>query len=469
MSGTLPHVVILGGGFGGLSAARALAKAPVRVTLVDRRNHHLFQPLLYQVATAALSAPDIAVPIRRVLRRQANATVYLAEVERVDVAERRVILDDRLDHGSLSYDYLVVATGASHTYFGHDEWEAWAPGLKTVDDALEIRRRILLAFEAAEREPDPARRAEWLTFVVVGAGPTGVELAGALAEISQRTLARDFRNFDPRTARVVLVEGMDRVFPAFPPDVSEKALEHLRELGVEVRTKAMVTRVDAGGVEIGDERLASRTVVWAAGVEASHLGASLGAPTDRAGRVVVEPDLSVPGHPEVFVIGDLASVAQPDGENVPGVAQGAIQAGKHVARNLQRTLRGEAREPFVYKDKGYLATIGRSKAVGLVGRTQRRVSGLVAWLLWAVIHVTFLIGFRNRLMVLLEWAWAYATWQRGARVIVEERDHHASGSAHDDARARAARLPVPPPEHLELRPEDAEPRVRAQSQPPPRE
>ncbi|MCA8940944.1 MAG: NAD(P)/FAD-dependent oxidoreductase [Planctomycetes bacterium] len=406
----LPHVVILGGGFGGLNAARALRRAPVRVTLIDRRNHHLFQPLLYQVATAALNPGDIAYPIRSVLRGQPNARTLLGRAERIDVENRRVVLAD----GVVDYDYLVVATGATHSYFGNDGWEPWAPGLKSVEDALEIRRRVLSAFEAAEREPDPAHVAELLTFVIVGAGPTGVELAGALSEIGRHTVARDFRTFDPASLRVLLLEGADRVLPGFPPDLSAKAASQLDRLGVEVRTSARVTEIDARGVSIGDERVAARTVLWGAGVQASPLGASLGAPTDRAGRVRVEPDLTVPGHPEVFVIGDLMHLEQA-GEPVPGIAPAAIQSGKYVAKAIRARIRGERPKPFRYFDKGALATIGRAAAVARIGRLH--IAGFVAWWLWWLIHVAYLIGFRNRLVVMLGWAWQYFAFSRGARLI----------------------------------------------------
>jgi len=404
-----PHVVIVGGGFGGLEAARGLARAPARVTVIDRRNHFLFQPLLYQVAMAALAAPDIATPIRRVLRRQKNALVLLAEARAIDPARRVVALDD----GELAYDYLVVATGAGHSYFGHDAWERLAPSLKSIEDAFEIRRRVLIAYEAAERDPASAR--ERLTFVVIGGGPTGVELAGALAEIARHTMTRDFRRIRPGTARVVLVEGADRVLPAYPPESSASARRQLERLGVEVRTGALVTRLEEDAVFLGDERLAASTVLWAAGVRASELGRSLGAPLDRAGRVLVNPDLSVPGHPEAFVVGDLAAIEHA-GKLVPGVAPAAMQMGRHAARNIARALRGEPTRPFRYFDKGSLATIGRKAAVAAIGRA--RLSGFVAWMAWLCIHIFFLIGFRNRLVVMIEWAIAYFSFQRSARVIL---------------------------------------------------
>jgi NADH:ubiquinone reductase (H+-translocating) len=405
-----PHVVVLGGGFAGLYAARALARAPVSVTVVDSRNHHLFQPLLYQVATAALSAGDIAVPIRRILRHQANASVVLAKALDIDTQAKRVTFDE----GSFEYDFLIVATGATHSYFGHDAWQKDAPGLKSIEDALDIRRRVLLAYEEAEREPDPSVQREWLTFVVVGGGPTGVELAGALAEISRHVLERDFRRIDPASARIVLVEAGPRVLPAFTEISSKRAMEQLERLGAEVRTGARVTNIDARGVTLDGEHITARTVLWAAGVTASPLAAKLGAPLDRAGRVKVLPDLSVPGAPDVFVVGDLAALEQ-DGKLVPGVAQAAIQEGRHAAKNIVRRVRGGSTEPFHYRDKGELATIGRASAVAELGSL--RLSGLFAWLVWLFVHILFLIGFRNRYIVLSEWAISYVTYERGARLI----------------------------------------------------
>jgi NADH dehydrogenase len=405
-----PRVAIVGAGFAGLEAARALARAPVRVTVVDRRNHHLFQPLLYQVATAALNPSDISAPIRAVLRAQENAEVILGEVAEIDLARRVLRL---ADGDRLGYDFLVVAAGATHSYLGHGEWASVAPGLKTVEDALEIRRRILLAFERAEREPEEAERRALLTFAVVGAGPTGVELAGALAEIASRTLAADFRHIRPESARVVLVEAAPRVLPAYPEKLSRAALRQLERLGVEVRTGAKVTSLDDRGVSLGAERLPARTVLWAAGVAASPLARALGAPLDRAGRVLVNDDLSVPGHPEVFVAGDLAALRDP----VPGVAPAALQEGRHAARNVARALRGEPALPFRYRDKGLMATIGRAAAVARIGRVE--LSGLVAWLAWLLVHVFFLIGFRNRVAVILQWAWSYLTFKRGARLITD--------------------------------------------------
>ncbi|WP_445145912.1 NAD(P)/FAD-dependent oxidoreductase [Dyella sp. Tek66A03] len=409
---TPPHVVILGGGFGGLAAARGLADTEARITLIDRRNHHLFQPLLYQVATAGLSAPSIAAPLRQILRKQTNVTVLMDEALEVDLARRRV----RLVSGELGYDALIVATGATHAYFGHDEWEAHAPGLKTLDDAFTVRRRVLLAFERAEREDDPARRQQWLNFVVVGGGATGVELAGTLAELARHTLPREFRRADPRQANVLLVEAGPRLLPAFDTDLSEKARRQLHKLGVDIRLNTAVTAIDSNGVMLGDTPYTARTVLWAAGVAASPLGRVLGAPVDRAGRVLVRPDLSLPGHPEVFVIGDLASVTQESGQLVPGVAPAAKQMGRYVADVLRAGWRGTPlTRPFRYRDDGVLATIGRMAAVAQFGRL--KLSGLLAWWVWLLAHVTFLIGFRNRLVVLLDWGWSYWTYQRHARIV----------------------------------------------------
>jgi NADH:ubiquinone reductase (H+-translocating) len=407
-----PRVVIVGSGFGGLYCARGLRRAPVRVTVIDRRNFHLFQPLLYQVATASLSPADIASPIRNVLRRQRNAQVWLGEVSDVDLAGRAVLL---ADGARVPYDYLVLATGATHAYFGREEWAPLAPGLKTIEDATEIRRRFLLAFEGAERETDPAARRRLLTFVIVGAGPTGVELAGAMAEIARQVMPAEFRSVDTTATRILLVEGLDRVLPTYPPDLSAKALQQLGRLGVEVRLESRVTEITAAAVHIGGELIEAGNVFWAAGVAASPLGAALGAEVDRAGRVVVEPDCSVPGHPEVFVVGDLAAARLTDGTPVPGVAQGAIQMGRHAARQIVADLSGEARAPFEYRDRGDLATIGRAAAVARL-RTMK-LSGFPAWLIWVVVHIMYLIGFRNRLLVMLQWAWAYLTYQRGIRLI----------------------------------------------------
>ncbi|HEV8675275.1 MAG TPA: NAD(P)/FAD-dependent oxidoreductase [Methylomirabilota bacterium] len=406
-----PHVVIVGGGFGGLYAAFALSGQPVRVTLVDRRNHHLFQPLLYQVATAALSPGDIAQPIRHVLRRSRNVAVVLAEATAVDLSRRRLVLAD----DELSYDYLILATGASHAYFGHDEWRPLAPGLKDIEDALEIRRRVLLAFEAAERESDEDRRRALLTFVIVGGGPTGVELAGALAEIARDALAHDFRAIDPRRARIVLLEAAPRVLAAFGPPSSAAAARHLTERGVEVRTGTAVTRIAPGLVEAGALQIAAETVLWAAGVVASPIARTLGMPLDRAGRVLVEPDLSVPGHPEAFVIGDLAAFLHQGGQPLPGLAPVAIQMARHAAATILGAIRGASRRPFRYRNKGVMATVGRNAAVAELGPL--RLSGLLGWLVWVVVHILFLIGFRNRLLVMVEWAWAYVTFNRGVRLI----------------------------------------------------
>jgi NADH dehydrogenase len=406
-----PRVVILGCGFGGLFAARALRRAPVDLTVVDRTNHHLFQPLLYQVATAGLAAPAIAEPIRRMLARQRNATVLYGEAQRVDVAARQVILENR---ETLDYDRLILATGATDSYFGHDEWRAYAPGLKTLEDALEIRQRVFLAFEHAEREADPVKRAAWLTFVVIGAGATGVEMAGMLAEIARHTLKGEFRRFDPRNARVVLVEGLDRVLPPYTPDLSERARLQLERLGVTVWLGRKVTGIDAQGVQLGGDRLEAKTVVWCAGVAGSPLGATLGTSLARGGRVVVEADLSLPGHPEVQVVGDLAFL--PDHQPpVPGVAPAAKQMGRHAARNVLAALAGRPTQPFRYRDYGQLATIGRSKAVAMFGGIH--VWGWLAWVAWLTAHIYFLIGFRNRLVVLIDWAWSYWTFERAARVV----------------------------------------------------
>ena len=405
-----PHVLILGGGFGGLWAARALAHAPVRITIVDRANHHLFQPLLYQVATAGLSAPDIAAPLRYLLRAQKNADVRLDEVLQIDLAQHRVVLEK----GTLGYDFLIVATGATHTYFGHDEWARYAPGLKTLDDAFVVRRRVLEAFERAECESDEEARRSWLNFVVIGGGPTGVELAGTLAEIARHTLSNEFRHIDPRSARIYLIEAGPRVLPSMPENLSRSALRQLERLGVDVQLGAPVTQVDGDGVTLGEQRIQSRTVLWAAGVAASPLGRQLGVECDRAGRVPVEPDLSLPGHPEVFVVGDLATVSE-NGKLVPGIAPAAKQMGAHAAKTIRERLAGKPSAPFHYRDYGNLATIGRMAAV--VDLRGFHMSGVFAWWFWLVAHVFFLIGFRNRLGVLIDWAWSYFTYHRHARII----------------------------------------------------
>jgi NADH dehydrogenase len=406
-----PRVVILGAGFGGLSVAKGLANSPFDVTIVDQHNYHLFQPLLYQVATAGLSPADIASPIRSIMRDARNVSVVLAKVGKIDVGRREVIAENR----RLPFDYLIVATGAQHAYFGHDEWEAAAPGLKTIDDATYLRRRILLAFEKAETEPDPAERARLLNFIVVGGGPTGVEMAGAIAELAKRALARDFRHIDPRQARIILVEAAPRVLTAVDPSLSEAAQRSLRQLGVEIRLGAAVTGCDEGGVHLGAETIESRTIIWAAGVMASRAGQWLGAETDRAGRVKACADLTLPGNPDIFVIGDVACVLGADGTPLAGVAPVAKQEGQYVAALLKARLRGKTVPPFQYRDFGSLATIGRKRAVAQLGRL--KLTGFPAWLLWSVAHIYFLIGFRNRLAVALSWAWSYVTFQRGTRLI----------------------------------------------------
>ena len=454
--GDVPHVVVLGGGFGGLWATRALATPRVRITLVDRTNHHVFQPLLYQVATAGLSAPDIAAPLRHILRGQRNVTVLLDEACAIDAAAKRVTLA----HGTLDYDYLVVATGSTHAYFGHDDWAKHAPGLKTLDDALAMRRRVLRAFEAAEREDDPRERERCLRFVVIGGGPTGVELAGTLAEIARHTLPREFRRARPRNAEVHLVEAGPRILPSFPPKLGDSARRQLARLGVNVHTGAPVTGIDADGALLGGKRIEARTVLWAAGVAASPLGKYLPGERDRAGRVIVSPDLSLPGHSDLFVVGDLARVplhhgtppppvpasatragvrreTSPEGDvsnpdsplhsqgressapttpTVPGVAPAAKQMGAHAAHAILARLDGKQAAPFRYRDYGNLATIGRMAAVVDLGKI--RMSGIFAWWFWLVAHLFFLIGFRNRLIVLINWAWSYFTYQRHARIIV---------------------------------------------------
>ena len=410
-----PHVVILGGGFGGLYAARALQHASLRVTLIDRRNHHLFQPLLYQVATATLNPSNVAAPLRMILRRQKNTTVILAEATSIDRTKKKVILND----GEVSYDYLIMATGATPSYFSHDEWAKHAPGLKSIEDALEIRKRIFLAFEKAEREHDLVWQQEWLTFVVIGGGPTGVELAGALAEISRHTLIKDFRNINPAQARILLIEAASEILPTFPDKLARQAAKALRRLGVEIRANCRVTKMDENGLWIGSEYVCARTMFWAAGVRASPIAQSLQVPLDRIGRVLVQQDLTIPGHTEVFVIGDLAAFQQ-DGQTVPGLAPVAMQQGCRAAENILRALDGKPTKNFRYADKGLLTTIGRGSAVASFGRLQ--LNGFVAWILWVLVHIYFLIGFRNRLFVMLEWAWHYLTFWCGARLITGERD-----------------------------------------------
>ncbi len=421
----LPRVFIVGGGFAGLAAAKALAGAPVDVTVIDRRNHHVFQPLLYQVATASLSPADISAPIRSVLRGQQNCDVVLAEITRVDIANKRLMTSS----GEARYDYLILAAGATHAYFGRDEWAPLAPGLKTIEDATELRRRILLAFESAEHEgSDEARRAV-LTFGIVGAGPTGVELAGAIKEIAGQTIPSDYRHIDTRTTRVVLFEGGDRLLPTFAPSSSARAERHLEQMGVEVRLKSMVTNITPQGIYLGDEFIPVRNVFWAAGVKASPLGQSLGVPLDRAGRVVVGPDLTIPGHPEVFVAGDMAAARSADtGKPVPGVAQGGIQMGRYAGEIIASEVSGRStaasRKPFVYHDKGAMAVIGKARAVAEIGRF--KFGGFLAWLAWGGIHIAFLIGFRNRLQVMFAWFWNWLLNARDARLI--------TGDAHLDIR-----------------------------------
>ena len=411
MTENKPRVVVVGAGFGGLEAARNLAKLPVQVTVIDRKNHHSFQPLLYQVATAGISPGEIAAPIRWILRGRDNVEVLLGEVVGFDLERRRVSLSDL----EIDYDYLVVAAGAGHSYFGHDQWERLAPGLKTVEDALEIRRRVLLAFELAEKHTIANEAEPPVNFVIIGAGPTGVELAGTLAEIARQVLRNEFKAIDPKRTRIVLLEGGPRILPAYAPDLSESAVRQLRRLGVEVRASAMVTNIEPGAVWVGNERIPATVILWAAGVAASRLGKQLDAPLDRAGRVMVDRDLSLPNHPEVFVIGDLASLKDEEGNLLPGVAPVALQEGRAVAKNIARDLENTPRKDFHYVDKGSLATIGRAAAVAQIRGLH--ISGYFAWLAWLFVHVFFLIGFRNRLIVLIQWAWSYITYERGARLI----------------------------------------------------
>jgi NADH dehydrogenase len=441
----LPHVVVVGGGFGGLEAAKTLAGKPMRVTLVDRRNHHVFQPLLYQVATATLSPGDIGAPIRWILRRAQNVRVLLGEVQTVDVNARRVVLTDG---ASLDYDYLVMATGARHSYFNHPEWEPYAPGLKTLDDALAMRRRILLAFEQAEREEDPVRRQALLTFVLVGGGRTGVELAGTLAAIAKQTFLLVFRSIDTSRARIVLVESGPSVLATFPESLRDAARTSLARLGVEVHEGTRVVGVDGHGADLesdeGIERIEATTVLWAAGVAASPLVTTLGARLDRAGRVLVEPDLSIPGHPEVFVVGDAAAFLHQGGTPLPGVVQPALQGARHAARTILDRLAGRPSRTFVYRDLGNMAIIGRASAVADLGWI--RFSGLAGWLAWLFLHLVKLIGFRNRIVVLVEWAAAYFTYQRGARLILGERAPGAPASARATASADVTANDTPPRE-----------------------
>jgi NADH:quinone reductase (non-electrogenic) len=413
-----PRVVIVGAGFGGLTAARRIARLPVQITVVDRKNHHTFQPLLYQVATAGLSPGEIAAPIRWILRAHSNVEVLLEEVVDFKLELKKVITREQ----ALDYDFLIIASGATHAYFGHEEWEPLAPGLKTIEDALEIRRRVLLAFELAERQKNERQTSNRdvpsvspLQFVVIGGGPTGVELAGTLAEISRHAMNHEFRNIDPRQTRILLIEGGPRVLAAYSEELSRKAEAQLRRLGVEVRTSRMVTRIEPGAVWIGDERIPAPVVLWAAGVAASPLGRKLAVPLDRAGRVLVQPDLSIPGHPEVFVIGDLVALQDENGKMLPGVAPVAIQQGDWVADAIARDLKNRPRRNFHYHDKGSLATIGRAAAVAQFGKFE--LSGYFAWLAWLFVHILYLIGFRNRLLVMIQWAWSYLTYERGARLI----------------------------------------------------
>ena len=406
-----PRVIIIGARFGVLEASKKLSCKDVRLTIIDRTNYHLFQPLLYQVATAALSPADIAAPIRAILSKCRNVEVVLAEVESVDVETRQVKTPDR----TFDYDFLILATGARHSYFGHEEWERLAPGLKSLEDAVELRRRILLAFEFAEKTTDEAARQAAMTFVVIGGGPTGVEMAGAIAEISRYTLSKDFRHIDPSKARVILIEGASRLLAAYPPDLSESARKQLISLGVDVRTNARVTEISESGVRWNDEFIPCRVKIWAAGNTASFVGKTLIAPVDRVGRVIVNDDLTIPGHPEVQVIGDLANFSHQTGEPLPGVSPVAMQQGRHAASNILRSIRGEKLKPFRYLDKGSMATIGRNKAVADLKFFH--LSGLPAWLAWLFVHIIFLVGFRNRILVLIQWAWAYLSFDKGARLI----------------------------------------------------
>src|SRR6266478_2304522 len=462
-STSVPRVVIVGAGFGGLTAARQLARLPVQVTVVDRKNHHTFQPLLYQVATAGLSPGEIAAPIRWILRSHSNVQVLLEEVLDFNLEQKKVITKEQV----LDYDFLIIASGATHAYFGNEEWEPLAPGLKTIEDALEIRRRVLLAFELAERQNKAAggQGGSPLQFAVIGGGPTGVELAGTLAEIAHHALNHEFRNIDPQQTRILLIEGGPRVLPAYSEELSRKAEDQLRRLGVEVRTSHMVNRIEPGVVWVGDEKIAASVILWAAGVAASPLGRKLGVPIDRAGRVLVHPDLSIPGHPEVFVVGDLAALNDENGKMLPGVASVAIQQGDWVADTIARDLENQPRRNFRYHDKGSLATIGRAAAVAQFGKSGKfHLSGYFAWLAWLFIHILFLIGFRNRLMVMIQWAWSYLTYERGARLITgsdelpgwTKEDSGATGASpvHPGADARlststpdAAAVTVTPPRH----------------------
>ncbi len=420
MPAVRPRIVIVGGGFGGLAAAKSLKRIDADVTVIDRTNYHLFQPMLYQVATASLAPSDITAPIRYILKRQKNVTVLLAEVTNIDVDRRVVRIDTPSEE--IPYDFLIVASGTRHSYFSHPEWEALAPGLKGIEDASEVRRRFLLAFENAEKSADPVEQDAYMTFVVVGGGPTGVELSGALPPIATKALYPDFRHIDTRRTRVILLEGGPRILPSFPEALSEVAVKSLGEIGVEVRTNSIVTHIDREYVHIGDERIGTRTVFWAAGNEASPLGRMLGVPVDRSGKVLVREDLSIPGHQEVFVAGDLAHVVREDGRPVPGVCPAANQEGAAAAKNIIHILRRQPTRPFRYFNKGDLAVIGRSRAIADFGKVQ--LSGFIAWLLWLFVHIMYLVGFRNRIIVFIEWAYNYFTYQRGVRVITNsEREH----------------------------------------------
>lgn len=438
MKANRPRVVVVGAGFGGLEATRKLAKLPVQVTLVDRRNHHTFQPLLYQVATAGISPGEIAAPIRWILRGRDNVEVLMDEVVGFDLQEKAVILPDL----KIPYDYMVVAAGAQHSYFGHDEWEPLAPGLKTVEDALEIRRRVLLAFELAEKEAAAGQPQSMLNFVIVGGGPTGVELAGTLAEIAHQVLRNEFRSIDPKRTQILLLEGGPRILPTYAPDLSESAVRQLNRLGVQVRAPALVTKINPGAVWVGDERIPATVTLWAAGVAASSLGKKLGAPVDRAGRVFVNPDLAIPGHPEVFVVGDLATLKNEQGRPLPGVAPVALQEGRYVAKVIGRDLKNLPRKNFRYLDKGSLATIGRAAAVAEIRKLH--ISGYFAWLAWLFIHIFFLIGFRNRLIVLIQWAWSYFTYERGARLITGDTKLPGWSVYEQETKDQAAHQPADP-------------------------
>jgi NADH dehydrogenase len=433
----MKHVLIIGGGFAGLNAAKVLGKAAdVEVTLVDKKNHHLFQPLLYQVAMAGLSPADIAVPIRTILSRYRNTRVLHGEVMAIDLKQNIATAD----FGPLKYDYLILCCGVRHSYFGHEEWEEFAPGLKTVEQATEIRRRVLTAFEVAERVSDPEMRRKQLTFVIVGGGPTGVELAGAIGEMSRFTLAKDFRSIDAKLTRIMLIEAGPRILPMFSPELASRATRDLEHLGVQVWTSSMVTKVDADGVQVGDERIKAATVLWAAGVAASSLGRRLGVECDRQGRIIVAEDLSIPGFANAFVVGDQAHFAHQTGEPLPGTAPVAIQQGRFVAANILREMRGRPREKFHFFDKGRMATIGRSRAIAEIGRFQ--LKGLIAWLAWLVVHIYYLTGFKNRLFVVMQWAWSFVSFRRGARLIVNKEWRFGQETVQSAQQATSGERPV---------------------------